>query len=83
MNWLDWVIVILLAVPTLDGLRKGDGCLGGIIKGAISLLMAAIVIGALLWGMQWFNARKTPLFFPEAMEGSVMVGHLNRIVDGF
>ncbi len=83
MNWLDWIIVILLVCSLLDGLRKGDGCLGGIIKGAISLLLSAIVIGALLWGMQWFNAEKSPFFFPEAMEQSRMVGHLNELVDGW
>lgn len=80
MNWLDWVILILLVCSLLDGLRKGDGCVGSLIKGAISLLLSAILVGALLWGMQWFNREKRPLFFPEAMEESRAVGHLNNLI---
>ncbi len=80
MNWLDWIILIFLTCWLLDGLRKGDGCLGSIIKGAISLLLGAIVAGALLWGIQWFNT-KYPVLFPETMQQSYFVGRLNSLLD--
>lgn len=58
MNWLDIVVIILIAIPTLIGLRTG------IIKSALSL--AGVIVGIILAGRYYFALSEQLTFIPQA-----------------
>ena len=58
MNWLDIVIIVLIAIPTLIGLRTG------IIKSALSL--AGVIIGIILAGRYYVALSEQLTFIPQA-----------------
>ncbi len=57
MNWLDIIIIVLLAIPTLIGLRIG------IIKAALSL--AGVIIGVILAGRFYVALSEQLTFIPQ------------------
>ena len=57
MNWLDIVIIILIAIPTLTGLRTG------IIKAALSL--AGVIVGVILAGRFYAALAGRLTFIPQ------------------
>ena len=58
MHWLDIVIIVLIAIPTLIGLRTG------IIKSALSL--AGVIIGIILAGRYYVALSEQLTFIPQA-----------------
>ena len=57
MNWLDIVIIVLIAIPTLIGLRTG------IIKAALSL--AGVIVGVILAGRFYAALAGRLTFIPQ------------------
>ena len=57
MNWLDIIIIVLIAIPTLIGLRIG------IIKAALSL--AGVIIGVILAGRFYVALSEQLTFIPQ------------------
>ncbi len=57
MNWLDIVIIVLIAIPTLAGLRTG------IIKAALSL--AGVIVGVILAGRFYAALAGRLTFIPQ------------------
>ncbi len=58
MNWLDIVIIVLIAIPTLIGLKTG------IIKAALSL--AGVIIGTILAGNYYVALAEQLTFISQA-----------------
>jgi len=57
MNWLDIIIIVLIAIPTLIGLRIG------IIKAALSL--AGVIVGVILAGRFYVALSEQLTFIPQ------------------
>ena len=57
MNWLDIIIIVLIAIPTLIGLRIG------IIKAALSL--AGVIVGVILAGRFYLALARGLTFIPQ------------------
>lgn len=57
MNWLDIVIIVLIAIPTLIGLRTG------VIKSVLSL--AGVIIGIILAGRYYATLSERLTFIPQ------------------
>ncbi|GAJ23377.1 unnamed protein product, partial [marine sediment metagenome] len=58
MNWLDIVIIVIIAIPTLIGLRVG------IIKAILSL--AGVIVGVILAGRYYLALSEQLTFIPQA-----------------
>ena len=58
MNWLDIVIIVVIAITTLIGLRTG------IIKAALSL--AGLIVGVILAGRYYLPLSEQLAFIPQA-----------------
>ncbi len=58
MNWLDIVIIVLIAIPTLIGLKTG------IIKAALSL--AGVIVGTILAGNYYVALAEQLTFISQA-----------------
>ncbi|MFQ6121732.1 MAG: CvpA family protein [Dehalococcoidales bacterium] len=58
MNWLDIVIIVLIAIPILIGLRIG------IIKAVLSL--AGVIVGVILAGRYYLALAEQLTFIPQA-----------------
>jgi len=58
MNWLDIVIIVIIAIPTLIGLRVG------IIKAVLSL--AGVIVGVILAGRYYLALSEQLTFIPQA-----------------
>lgn len=64
MNWLDIVIIVAIAIPTLIGLRMG------IIKAALSLV--GLIVGVILAGLYYVPLSQQLSFIPQASVAKVV-----------
>ena len=64
MNWLDIVIIVVIAITTLIGLRTG------IIKAALSL--AGLIVGVILAGRYYLPLSEQLAFIPQASVAKIV-----------